>query len=113
MITRMFQLKDEIQQLMEEKSYSIDEFIDSEWIYNFAFLADIASYFSKFILAFKGRVCKLIVGYVRPSQSLSSETIFLGKTDEKNLAHSPTLLNCEDQNTKKYANLISKLIKEF
>ena len=33
--------------------------------------------------------------------------------NNKNLTHFRTLFSCKDENTKKYANLILKLIEEF
>ena len=52
--------------------------------------------------------------HVRPRESLSDETNLWKKLiNNKNFAHFPTLLNCKDQNTQKYAKLISELREEF
>ena len=43
MLKRAFELKDAIQTFMERKGNSVDEFMNEEWIEDFAFLVDIIS----------------------------------------------------------------------
>ena len=43
----MFELKDAIQTFMESKGNSVDEFMNEEWIEDFAFLVDISTHLNE------------------------------------------------------------------
>ena len=47
MLKRVFELKDAIQTFMESKGNSVDEFMNEEWIEDFAFLVDITTHLNE------------------------------------------------------------------
>ena len=112
-LERIFKLKDEIQQFMEGKGNPIAEFNDAEWICDLAFLVDITSHLNELNsrLQRKGQLINCMFDHVKAFQVKIS--LWKNQISNKNFAHFPTLSNCKDQNTQKYAKLISELREEF
>ena len=111
-LERISMLKDEIH-FIEGKGNLVAELSDTEWTCNLAFLVDITSHSNdiNFRLYRKGRLINCMFDYVKAFQVKLS--LWKNQINKRNFAHFPSLLNCEDQNTRKYAKLISKLREEF
>ena len=98
---------------MEGKGNPIAEFNDAKWICDLAFLADINSHLNElnFCLQRKGQLVNCMFDHVKAFQVKLS--LLENQINNKNFTQFPTLLNCKDQNTQKYAKHISELSEEF
>ena len=113
MLERIFKLKDEIQQFTEGKDNPIAVFNDAEWICDLTFLANVNSHLNELNsrLQRKGQLINCMFNHVKAFQV--KLPLWENQINNKNYTHFPTLLNCKDQNTEKYAKLFLEMREKF
>ena len=113
MLKRVFDLKDEIQTFMELKGHPIPEFLDDEWLSDFAFLIDITSHLNELNarLQGKGQLISKMFDHVNAFQV--KLRLWESQFKVKNYVHFPTISMHKVTDTEKYVKLISYLREEF
>ena len=113
MLKRVFDLKDEIQTFMELKGHPIPEFLDDEWLSDFAFLIDITSHLNELNarLQGKGQLISMMFDHVNAFQV--KLRLWESQFKVKNYVHFPTISMHKVTDTEKYVKLISYLREEF
>ena len=87
---------------MKEKSNPVFEFNDAEWVCDLAFLVNNI---------FSFQLINCMFDHIKAV--LVKLSLWEKQINNKNFVHFPTLLSCKNQNTQKYATLMSQAIKEF
>ena len=113
MLKRVFELKDAIQTFMESKGNSVDEFINEEWIEDFAFLVDITTHLNELNsrLQRKGQLIHSVFDHV--NAFAVKLTLWETQIYNKNFVNFPSLQSLQVQNSQKYAKVITELRNDF
>jgi len=113
MLKRVFELKDAIQTFMESKGTSVDEFMNEQWIEEFAFLVDITIHLNKLNsrLQRKGELIHSVFDHV--NTFAVKLTLWEKQIYNKNFVRFLTLQSLQVQNSQKYANVITELRDDF
>jgi len=109
MLKRVFELKDAIQTFMESKGNSVDEFMNEEWIEDFAFLVDITPHLNELNsrLQRKGQLIHSMFDHF--NAFAVKLTLWEMQIYNKIFVHFPTLQSLQVQNSQKYAKLITEI----
>ena len=113
MLKRVFELKDAIQTFMESKGNSVDEFVNEEWIEDFAFLMDITTHLNELNsrLQSKGQLIHSVFDHV--NAFAVKFTLWETQIYNKNFVNFPSLQSLQVQNSQKYAKVITELRNDF
>ena len=113
MLKRVFELKDAIQTFMESKGNSVDEFMNEEWIEDFAFLVDITTHLNELNsrLQRKGQLIHSVFDHV--NAFAVKLTLWETQIYNKNFVNFPSLQSLQVQNSQKYAKVITELRNDF
>ena len=113
MLKRMFESKDAIQTFMESKGNGVDEFMNEEWIEDFAFLVDITTHLNELNsrLQRKGQLIHSVFDHV--NGFAMKLTLWETQIYNKNFVNFPSLQSLQVQNSQKYAKVITELRNDF
>ena len=113
MLKRVFELKDAMQTFMESKGNSVDEFMNEEWIEDFAFLVDITTHLNELNLCLqrKGQLIHSVFDHV--NAFAVKLTLWETQIYNKNFVNFPSLQSLQVQNSQKYAKVITELRNNF
>lgn len=113
MLSRFYELRNEVKLFMEQKGKPVAELSDSQWLCDLAFLVDITKHISELNVKLQGpnQLLSTLLSTVRSFEG--KLTLWQVQLDKGNTVHFPTLHAQQPPTTSAYAGECTELAKAF